>query len=145
MTGKSHELSEAHREKFFQFARKWQDLLSLHRWRITPSQLDTKAMAEIKFSGDVSHKYVRLLLGKKWYEPPSDENLELTAIHELCHILLHEYGEICSESPHDLSKKMEAEHEVVHVLEKLLYELWHQNHVELPEKLPVHRSKQRKA
>jgi len=135
-----------HKQKLYEYIRKWQDLLSLHRWRIFPSKLPTKAMAELKFDKDNSHKLVSLLVGNDWKNTPiTDESLELTAIHEMIHILLFEYKEAVREEPYNEGRQMEVEHTIVHVLEKLLYELWHQKHVELSQKLSVHRPKKQRA
>ncbi len=141
-----HPVSDQDKEQLYKYARKWQDLLSLHRWRLTPSNLPTNAMAELKFSKDNSHKLVKLLVGKHFgAEKVTAATLEMTAIHELIHILLYDYGEVCKESPYDTTRIMEAEHAIVHVLEKLLYELWHCKHVEITEDTPVHRSRKKPA
>lgn len=103
-------------------------------------------MAEVKFDSDNSHKLARLHVGTDWKSVPvDDENLELTALHEVLHVFFHELIEACREEPYNTARQTEKEHECLIVLEKLLYELWHQKHVELLEELPVHRPKQRKA
>lgn len=141
-----HPVSSDDKEKLYQYARKWQDLLSLHRWRITPSNQQSTAMAEVKFDSDNSHKLARLLVGKHFGSTPvDDESLEMTALHEMLHVFLHEFKESCKESPYDETRQMEAEHSIIHVLEKLLYELWHCKHAELPEKPAGHRPTKQRA
>lgn len=127
-------------DKFYGYARKWQDLLQLGRWRLARSEKRSNMMAEVKFDSDPSHKLARLLVGSDWKStPPTDENLEMTALHEVLHVFLKELVDTCSDFPTDSTKKMEREHEVIIVLERLLYELWNCNHVEFSEELPVHR------
>jgi hypothetical protein len=124
-------------DKFYTFARKWQDLLGLGRWRVATSAKRSAHMAEVVFDNDSSNRLARLLVGKHFGNAPvDDETLEMTAIHEMLHILLKDYKRACVEQPYDETSQMEKEHEIVNVLEKLLYELWHQKHVELPEELP---------
>jgi hypothetical protein len=146
MADQGYPVSDEDRAKLFEYTRKWQDLLSLHRWRITPSKQHTSAMAELNFSKDNSAKLVRLRVGKYFgAEPVTNESLEMTAIHELIHVLLYEFKETCKEDPYNETRQMEREHDIVHVLEKLLYELWHCKHAELPQELPDPGPKQRKA
>ena len=133
------------KEKLYEYARKWQDLLGLGRWRLTPSKKPSNAMAEIKFDKDNSHKLAALLVGNDWKSVPvNDETLEITALHEVLHVMLYEFKEACREEPYNEARQLEREHELIAVLEKLLYELWHCKHVELSETVSPRRSKNKR-
>lgn len=131
-----------HKEKFFSYCRKWQDLLGLHRWRVSPSKRTTSHMAELQVDKDEDARLARILIGTDWKSADiTDEELEKTALHEILHLFLHDFREACKEEPYNGGRIMAREHEVIHSLEQLIYELWHGHHVELSQELPVHRSK----
>ena len=101
------------------FIIKWQSLLNLNDWRLIRSPKFAKgACAEVSASA-IDRTAVYKLGANFGLEEISDRNLEATAIHELIHILLTEYRDLC------LAKQSEdaimgAEHRIVQTLERLL-------------------------
>ena len=117
-------VTELDREKFQIYIKKWQDLLGLFRWRLVLTPKKTKMMAEVEFDSDPSCRLAKLKLGSDWGNTPVDEEtLEMTALHEVLHVLFKDFKDVCTTKPHDEDAQMWHEHEIVHVLEKLLYEL----------------------
>lgn len=110
-----------HRLAFESYLRLWQDRLALQSWRIN---LSAKKRPSAANAAEVKCYYadhlaeVRLTddLGGK---PPTPENLESYAVHELLHVLLaplvHQ-----EDSGLEGDALSAAEHRVIHVLQKLL-------------------------
>ena len=107
-------------DKFAEYISKWQTLLNLHDWRITRrgSTAAKGSMADVAISaGD---KLAQWRLGKHFgSEVVNDYTLESTAVHELLHVLLADFKEICTSKPSDEILDG-AEHRVIHTLERLL-------------------------
>ena len=122
-------------EEFWGYVQKWQNALHLHRWRIEPTTKKTKNCAECDFDSDDSARLVKIRLGTNFGSTPIDSNsLETLAIHEVLHVFVKDYKDICTTKPHDSDSQMWHEHEMIHVLEKLFMEL---SHALRPKTLPA--------
>lgn len=113
-------ITPADADAFASFIAKWQALLNLHDWRITKrgNTAAKGAMADVAISaGD---KLAQWRLGKHFGAESVDAyNLESTACHEMLHVLLAEFKEVCASKPTDEILDG-AEHRVIHTLERLL-------------------------
>jgi hypothetical protein len=109
-----NDLTNEHCAEFDRYVVKWQKILNLSDWRIERSGRRSKrSMAEISFDRNarLACYQIGVSFGGASVTP---ESLEVTALHELLHVLLHDliYAE-----PAALEG---AEHRVINVLEKLL-------------------------
>ena len=107
-------------DKFAEYIDKWQTLLNLNDWRITRrgSKAPKGAMADVAISA--ADKLAQWRIGKHFgSEVVNDYTLESTAVHELLHVLLADFKEVCTSKPTDEILDG-AEHRVIHTLERLL-------------------------
>jgi hypothetical protein len=99
------------------FVQKWQARLNLGDWRIERGKKPAVgAMADVSFNEPARLATYRL--GDFGGESITPESLEATAVHELCHVLLHDLI-AAADARQDVEA---AEHRVVNVLERLLME-----------------------
>ena len=113
-------VTPADADKFAAYIEKWQTMLNLHDWRITrrSSKAAKGAMADVAISA--ADKLAQWRIGKHFgAEIVSDYTLESTAVHELLHVLLADFKEVCTSKPSDEILDS-AEHRVIHTLERLL-------------------------
>ena len=113
-------VTPADADKFAVYVAKWQALLNLNDWRITRrgSKASKDAMADIAISS--ADKLAQWRIGKHFgAEIVDDYTLESTAVHELLHVLLADFKEICTSKPSNEILDG-AEHRVIHTLERLL-------------------------
>ena len=109
---------------------KWQGLLNLNDWRLIRSpKLAKGSCAEVSASA-VDRTAVYRIGNHFGLEEMTDQTLEGTAIHELLHVLLTEYRDMCLLKQSE-DAIMGAEHRIVQTLERLLTpkSLHMENHV----------------
>lgn len=108
-------------ERFWNYLYAWQRRLGLQGWRIVRSPVEAKAAMAQMCRLDRTQRQVTARLGTMWKATPvTDVNLERTAVHELCHVLLADLIALAQDqrtSPEDLAC---AEHAVINTLEELL-------------------------
>jgi hypothetical protein len=108
------------REAFAMYLQHWQDKLGLQDWRIALSDKPSRFAAEVS-KQDMSSRLAVIRLGRNFgSEPVNDETLENTAVHELCHVLLHELIETAIERRYADDAVRAAEHRVIHTIINLL-------------------------
>lgn len=116
-----YKITEAEKDKFYEFLFKWQELFGLQRWSVYLGKKSTKSLAELVVDKNKEHKACTVRLGETWKNiPPNDHNLELVACHEMLHLLLHDFKETIQEQPYNDVEILSKEHEVVNTLERLL-------------------------
>ena len=111
-------------EIFAQSVRKWQQLLNLSDWRIEKGLKPAKqAMASVEFNETARLATYRL--GDFGAEKITPQSLDMTALHELLHIFLHDLM-TTAQDPKSPQDEIDAqEHRVVNLLEKLLFKDCH--------------------
>jgi transcriptional regulator of met regulon len=110
------------REAFWLYVRAWQERLGMQDWRIVvsskPATSDAAAMVS---TCDVESRLAVIRLGTDFRsEEVTDETLEDTAAHELCHIFLHAFKLACQDPRTDHATIMSEEHRIVHTLVNML-------------------------
>jgi hypothetical protein len=115
---KKYPLSIEQRELAFKYLEEYQTLLNLRDWRITlsdkPAQKGT--MADVRISHE--DHLATVSLGADWGQPPTDEIIRQTLIHELLHVFLRPLMDACT--ARDERAIEAAEHSAIVVLERLL-------------------------
>ena len=110
-------LSEADKEKFHVYIKKWQVNLGLIDWRFGFSKKMAGGMADMK--SNLGARLATYRLGDWKGNPINDFELEKTACHEVLHTLLHEFAQsIRTDASAEVQES--AEHRVVNTLEGLL-------------------------
>lgn len=109
-------------DAFALFAHKWQAELNLQDWRIErSSKACGKAnMAEInKIS--LPDRLATYTIGADFgAKPVTAQSVEEIACHEMVHVFLHEFKEVCRDQTSTEDAIMAAEHRVVNTLVRLL-------------------------
>jgi hypothetical protein len=106
-------------KEFHAYLMKWQAILSLGDWRIERANKPAKdAMASVEF--DAPARLVSYRLGSFGGEEINSSTLEMTAVHECLHILLHDLVETTADRNSTEEQREMAEHRVINLLEKLL-------------------------
>ena len=108
-----------HAELFAQSVKKWQQVLNLGDWRIEKGLKPAKqAMASVEFNDTARLATYRL--GDFGAEEITRQSLDMTALHELLHIFLHDLMTVATDpkSPEDELEKQE--HRIINLLEHLL-------------------------
>ncbi len=115
-------LTPEHRRKFEGYIQKWQSLLNLGDWRIglSPTFASVKHLACVAHF-DLEARVATIRLAEHWNEanPPTDKNLEDTACHEVCHILLYEMLQFHEDPTAKPEDRASAEHRVIITLVRL--------------------------
>jgi hypothetical protein len=111
-------------ELFAQSVKKWQQVLNLSDWRIEKGLKPAKqAMASVEFNETARLATYRL--GDFGAEKITPQSLDMTALHELLHIFLHDLM-TTAQDPKSSQDEIDAqEHRVVNLLEKLLFKDCH--------------------
>ena len=106
-------------ELFAQSVKKWQQMLSLGDWRIEKGSKAAKAaMASVEFTPNARLAVYRL--GDFGAEKITPESLDMTALHELLHIFLHDLMTVAQDPKSSQDEIEMQEHRVINLLEKLL-------------------------
>ena len=104
---------------FAQSVRKWQQVLSLGDWRIEKGSKAAKsAMASVEFTPAARLAVYRL--GDFGAEKITKESLDMTALHELLHVFLHDLMTVAQDPKSSQDEIEMQEHRVINLLEKLL-------------------------
>ena len=104
---------------FAQSVRKWQQVLSLGEWRIEKGLKPAKAaMASVEFNETARLATYRL--GDFGAEKITPESLDMTCLHELLHIFLHDLMTVAQDPKSSQDEIEMQEHRVINLLEKLL-------------------------
>lgn len=113
-----------HEKRFEDFIQKWREKLNLADWRIIKKKgRAANALAEMT-DFETEHRLVRYKVGRDaGSSKVTDELLELTAIHEMLHVLLHIPLEVAAEEGEYNDRVMAAEHAAINVLEAQLFRL----------------------
>jgi hypothetical protein len=114
-----NETTDDHKAAFARHMVKWQRLLNLDDYRIQPGSKPARgAMADMSI--DIAARLAVWRLGKSFgMEPVTAHTLEATAVHELLHVLLAEFGALVeTKAADDLIAS--AEHRIINTLERLL-------------------------
>lgn len=105
---------------FAQSVRKWQQILSLGDWRIEKGSKPAKqAMASVEFNTQARLATYRL--GDFGAEKITPESIDMTALHELLHIFLHDLMTVAQDPKSSQDEVEMQEHRVINLLEKLLF------------------------
>ena len=105
---------------FAQSVRKWQQVLSLGDWRIEKGSKPAKAaMASVEFNS--SARLATYRLGDFGAEKITPESLDMTALHELLHIFLHDLMTVAQDPKSSQDEIEMQEHRCINLLEKLLF------------------------
>jgi len=108
-----------HAEYFAQSVKKWQQVLSLGDWRIEKGVKPAKnAMASVEFNE--AARLATYRLGDFGAEKITPESLDMTALHELLHVFLHDLITAAQDQKTSIEQLEKEEHRVVNLLEKLL-------------------------
>ena len=108
-----------HAELFAQSVRKWQQVLSLGDWRIEKGSKPAKsAMASVEFTPNARLAVYRL--GDFGAEKITPESIDMTSLHELLHIFLHDLMTVAQDPKSSQDEVEMQEHRVINLLEKLL-------------------------
>lgn len=114
---KQHVLKPEDRTKFDELINKWRIKLNLQNWRIEKGTRPTKAMAEVRIQPE--DRLASYVVGRSFGSTPVTEySLEQTVVHELLHVMLHEYRDAVTSGSDEFA--MAAEHSIITVLEHLL-------------------------
>jgi hypothetical protein len=106
-------------ELFAQSVKKWQQMLSLGDWRIEKGSKPAKAaMASVEFTPNARLAVYRL--GDFGAEKITQESLDMTALHELLHVFLHDLMTVAQDPKSSQDEIEMQEHRVINLLEKLL-------------------------
>ena len=104
---------------FAHSVKKWQQMLSLGEWRIEKGSKAAKAaMASVEFTPNARLAVYRL--GDFGAEKITPESLDMTALHELLHIFLHDLMTVAQDPKSSQDEIEMQEHRVINLLEKLL-------------------------
>lgn len=107
--------------------RKWIKFFGLKGWDIAYEHYDKNVnhrTAEVEFNPQGQRAWVRL--GKEIYESEySDENIKMSAFHEICHLVLAKMW-TCANSRYLNPDELEtAEHEVINTLQNTVFKkIW---------------------
>lgn len=105
---------------FAQSVRKWQQVLSLGDWRIEKGSKPAKAaMASVEFTPNARLAVYRL--GDFGAEKITPESIDMTALHELLHIFLHDLMTVAQDPKSSQDEIEMQEHRIINLLEKLLF------------------------
>jgi hypothetical protein len=108
-----------HAELFAQSVKKWQQVLSLGDWRIEKGMKPAKAaMASVEFTPAARLAVYRL--GDFGAEKVTPESLDMTCLHELLHVFLHDLMTVAQDPKSSQDEIEMQEHRVINLLEKLL-------------------------
>ena len=108
-----------HAELFAQSVRKWQQVLSLGDWRIEKGMKPAKAaMASVEFTPAARLAVYRL--GDFGAEKITPESIDMTCLHELLHVFLHDLMTVAQDPKSSQDEIEMQEHRVINLLEKLL-------------------------
>jgi hypothetical protein len=119
---KVHVVPPPAREAFKLYVKAWQEKLGLMDWRVHISEKHASktTMAEVH---DCDHeaRLATIRLGRDFGGTPVDEqSIEATALHELLHILMHEFKTLCQADRQDETAINSAEHRIIHTFEHIL-------------------------
>jgi len=104
---------------FAQSVKKWQQVLNLGDWRIEKGVKPAKqAMASVEFNE--AARLATYRLGDFGAEKITPESLDMTALHELLHVFLHDLITAAQDQKTSIEQLEKEEHRVVNLLEKLL-------------------------
>jgi hypothetical protein len=109
-------------DAFALFVHKWRDTLNLNDWRIErSSKACGKAnMAEINRIS-LPDRLATFTIGADFgSRPVTSQSVEEIACHELGHVFLHEFKEVCRDQASTEDDIMAAEHRIVNTLVRLL-------------------------
>lgn len=116
-------LTDEHRRAFDGYVRKWQRMLNLIDWRIGVSVVPArgKVLANVG-PPDLSSRTATIRLGAAWDEnnPPTPQELEDTACHEVLHVFLHEMIAAHQDAAASDEDRASSEHRVIQVLCNLM-------------------------
>jgi hypothetical protein len=117
-------------KEFHGYLMKWQEILSLGDWRIERvNKIAKDAMASVEF--DPPARLASYRLGSFGGEEINSASLEMTALHECLHILLHDLIEATADRNSTEEQREMAEHRVINLLEKLLLKDHHERKTSL--------------
>jgi hypothetical protein len=106
-------------ELFAQSVKKWQQVLSLGDWRIEKGIKPAKAaMASVEFTPAARLAVYRL--GDFGAEKITPESIDMTCLHELLHVFLHDLMTVAQDPKSSQDEIEMQEHRVINLLEKLL-------------------------
>ena len=104
---------------FAQSVRKWQAILNLGDWRIERGLKPAKnAMASVEFNEGARLATYRL--GDFGAEKITPESLDMTCLHELLHVFLHDLMTVAQDPKSSQDEIEMQEHRIINLLEKLL-------------------------
>jgi hypothetical protein len=109
-------------DAFALLVHKWRDTLNLNNWRIERSakRCGKANMAEINRIS-LPDRLATFTVGSDFgARPVTAQSVEEIACHEVCHVFLHEFKEVCRDPAATDDEIMAAEHNVVHTLVRLL-------------------------
>ena len=111
-------LTDAHFAAFTRYVHKWQERLNLMDWRIVVSCKPARStvMAEV-YSIDLEARQAAIRVSRNWgiNGDTSPAGLEDVALHEVLHVLVHEFKQFAGEDTVG-ADMMSAEHRVIQVL-----------------------------
>lgn len=112
-------------DAFAMFVHKWQDAMNLQDWRIERSSKPAGRanMAEVnKIS--LPDRLATYAIGADFgAKPVTAQSVEEIACHEVAHVFLHEFKEVCRDPAATDDAIMAAEHRVVNTMVRLLVSL----------------------
>lgn len=117
-----NKVTDEHAAQFAAAVVFWCDVLGLHDWRVTVSEIRStrsSVMAEV-YKFDLEQRSATIRLGKDFAHNPVNERvLSELALHECLHVFLHELIQFSRENLNgeDIAS---AEHRVINVLERRL-------------------------
>lgn len=116
-------LTEDHRAAFRAAVARWQLALNLGDWRINlSSRRATKDCLALVDKCSIPDRMATIRLADEWDEntPPTEDNFDWVALHEILHILLAELGAVKSNPAHTFDEHMAVEHRIINTMVRLL-------------------------
>jgi len=99
--------------------KKWQEILNLNDWRIEKGLKPAKqAMASVEFNE--AARLATYRLGDFGAEKIDQQSLDLTALHEVLHVFLHDLMTVAQDPKSSDEEIEKQEHRVINLLERLL-------------------------
>jgi hypothetical protein len=125
--GDDYTTNDAHFHYFKQSCNKWQEKLSLCGWEIIYRHIeDSKNVAWEE--ANIDARCATISLNKSWREiKPTKRELNLTAFHEICELLLERIDRLARAYYAD-SIIDEPRHEIINVLQKTIWQPYWEKH-----------------
>lgn len=109
-------VDDTHRDYYLARLVYWQDMFGLKDWRINLSKIPSKHMGEV-FKIDLEQRKASFKIGSDFGAATevNEETIDDLARHEMMHLWLYEYGQLCREA--SSATIMSAEHRLINTLD----------------------------